>query len=358
MSHKTKQNKMNNLWQPPTFYDYPRRVEHVTLKLVTRLMSTLPLRVIHPHLLATIGYDVCPSVELEPSMDLVDQVIVLCDGLLVIEPSFYEGCAVKAVQDQLKERHLVGRHAAVLFYLALMGTDETSDACLERWSNNHHLTPTVFKFVRALRNHLATKTEWELKFIVYRFILALIKFELQDRYEQAIQVLDAPPYIDPEMQDRLLLGLFHHSPQWRKEYIQYVSRRLLRCPPSEVHRKFSHLSQDVASFKQCVDRVGQIDPLLYQSLFDEVKWVETDPLLRSRLFLVLMTPFFRELADVLFCLTTKEKSQFITLANPITARRFIQDVVLLPRKVLLTCSKVIPHGPTSSPTTPTTVTDQ
>jgi hypothetical protein len=335
-------------------------VEHVTLKLVTRLMSTLPLRVIHPHLLATIGYDVCPSVELEPSMELVDQVIVLCDGLLVIDPSYYDGCAVKAVQEQLKERHLVSRHAAVLFYLALMGTDETSDACLERWSNNHHLndpTHTVYKFVRALRNHLATKTEWDLKYIVYRFILVLIKFELQDRYEQAIQVLDAPPYIDADMQDRLLLGLFHHSAQWRKEYIRYISRRLLRCPPSELYRKFSHLPQDVASFKQCVDRVGQVSPELYQSLFDEVKWVETDPLLRSRLFLVLMTPFFRELADVLFCLTTKEKSQFTKLANPITVRRFIEDVVL-PRKILFTRSQVIPYGPTRPPTTTTTVTDE
>ena len=241
-------------WFTTNFHLYPQRAIHITLKLTVRILTTLESSRIHPLLQAIFGNECCGCTDDKSiSEEYIKEVLVVCKGLPK-DPVCYHKCILTKLYQKVQEadpilKRTIYDHIPSMFYLALL--NHRSPKCVDAWCKTFAVTDSVrvHQFVRGLRNQFEKeKSLVELQQIVYGFILSLVRFEFTDRLSLAVQVLDAPVYLDYATQRRFILGFFHRDETWRIQYAKRIAHRFFRCPWMELYRKTRLLHVDLAAF--------------------------------------------------------------------------------------------------------------
>lgn len=345
-----------SLWTPPVFtLTQPRLDVHVTLRLTTRLLATLPSRCIHPRLVWIFGSHVCTYGDLITTPDMIREIIHLSRSL-PREPKVYTRSIVYSLYERVKEdielHAMVQRDIGCMLYFALLGPISTKALdcwCDEVDNETRGRIPDrkkLHQFVCAIRNQLDRKPLIKLHEIVSDYILCIVRYEYVDRVEVALQVMHSPYYFPHYVRVRLLLGMFHRCPEWRREYMAYIASRLLRCPSRELSRKYTGLVHDLGAFLFTLRQI-RVDygslvttPEVDAFFRTEFPWTETDAQLKCTLFLALLTPFAKELLHIKrnteYRLTPSEYTglwKTLDSRNPytfISVEAFVRNIVLSP----------------------------
>lgn len=361
--------KTLKLWTPPVFaMSQPRLDVHVTLRLCTRLLATLPSRFIHPRLAWIFGAHVCSYGELAVVPEVVKEMTSLSLSL-PRNPAIYRRSIVYTLHERILQdevlKGMIGDDVGSVFYLALLGdlSVKVTDLWCEEIERTHEGRIQdrmhVHRFVRAIRNLIEKKTDDKIQEIVQAYVLCLVRYEYVDRVEIALQVMHAPYYVPHYIQARLLLGLSHRDPRWRQEYVQYVSKAIIRCPPEEVERKYKGLYLDLATYVFALrqtrlnyDAIVGDTAQIKHFFQDKFVWCESDPKLRCTLFLTLLTSFTIEFLRIKkrtqYCFTQQECASLLELMNKtdwyklISVDQFVKQIVLSPEHNPTNQTK--PHG--------------
>lgn len=348
-----------SLWAPPVFtLTQPRLDIHVTLRLCTRLLATLPSRCIHPRLVWIFGSHVCTYGDSITTPEMLREIVHLSMSL-PRNPKLYARSIAYSLHERVKEdpalHAMVLNDISAMLYFALLGP--ISAKALDGWCDEVEKVDRgrisdrkkLHQFVCAIRNQLDRKPLLTLHEIVSDYILCIVRYEYVDRVELALQVMHSPYYFPHYIRIRILLGMFHRCPEWRREYAAYVADRLLRCPSHEILRKYRGLVHDLGAFYFTL-RQARLD---YGSLAEtpevcaffqtEFPWCETNAQLKCTLFLTVLTPFVKEILRIKrnteYKLSPKEHTALLGILdtrNPrtfISVEAFVRNVILSPEHI-------------------------